>query len=246
MTDKKVAVLGRGGSLKKFRKYSYLFDTLYVVGTLHKEINKLRFEHFKGKEIIHIAGRSDWGWRDDLDKKLNITRVQIMYYPHQLKKKKGKKSFKERFKDLNISFLPDYMKDRGYPLVSRKKIEKYSKRYDNYKDMCDFLEKEYPDEIKDGIELNNRSRWWPTSGIFAVDLCLVENLPEKIYIFGIDCYETLSYIRYKSWEPSGLRGDNTEARLMVYHLSELSKEFHDTEFYSSAPIKIESKNWHSI
>ena len=116
-----IAILGRGKSLKKYSKFSHLFDKIYIVGTFHKEIRKIGIEHFKDKKIIHVVGRSDWGWRDNLDKKLNIGRVQTMYYPCQLKK-----NFLKKFSDFKISFLPEDMKNRGFPLVSRELIKKYS------------------------------------------------------------------------------------------------------------------------
>jgi hypothetical protein len=254
ISKNKVAVLGRGKSLKKFSKFSHLFDTLYIVGTFHKEINKIGYAHFKGKKIIHLVGRSDWGWRGNADKGLNIDRVQTMYYKHQLKRKKGKKGILEKFKNFKIGFLPDNMKNRGLPMVSREVIEKYSREYENREELCVFLENKYKKEIKKSISDANRNRYWPTTGAFAIDTCLMENIPEEIYIFGIDaCYE-LSFAKYK-WEDSKYDFKNqkegrpftVKEKLIIYYIKELVKEFSKTEFYSASKvIKMKHSNWNII
>ena len=250
MDEKCIAVLGRGKSLKNFRKFSHLFDTLYIVGTFHKEIRKIGIKHFKGKKIIHFVGRSDWGWRNNIDKKLNIIKIQTMYYLHQLQGKENKKDFFKRFKKFEIEFLPDYMKNRGYPLAPREAIVKYSKKYNNYKKLCIFLEVKFKKEIKNGIRDSRRSRYWPTTGIFALDCCLVENNPKKIYIFGIDCFKMRSYVKYE-WEKANAnelgRIRDSIGKLMPYHIEELVKEFPSTKFYSaSSVIKLDYKNWNLI
>jgi hypothetical protein len=244
-----IAVLGRGSSLGKFKKFSHLFDTIYIVGNFYKEIKKLGTKHFKNKEIIHLVSRTDRPLRNNYYEKLNIVRIQTMYYPHQLKIiKPGKKNFMEKFRGFNIKFLPDYMKNRGYPTVSREKIKKYSKKFNNYKEMCIFFEKEYKMEIEDGIKKNNRSRYWPTTGTFALDLALVENNPKNLYIFGIDAYTAVSYVKY-NWEPPGLRKDTHSlvSKLMIYHMEELAKEFYKINFNSGSDlIKINCSNWKII
>ncbi len=246
LSEKRVAILGRGKTLSKFKKFSHLFDTVYVVGTMHKEIQKIGLRHFEGKKIIHVAGRSDWEWRNGLDTKLNIIKTQTLYYSHQLKKKKkGKKSFIERFKHLNISFLPDCMIDRGYPMAPREKIDKYSKKYDDYKELCGFLDKKFKREIEEEIEMSSRSRYWPTSGIFAIDLALVENDLEEIYIFGVDCYLTGSYCEY-NWEGTS-RDHSIVKKIMLYHMGQIVKEFSSTKFYSSCEqINFNSANWGTV
>ncbi len=246
MIINKVAVLGRGESLQKFAKFSDLFDTIYMIGTFHKEIKKIGLKHFKNKKIIHLVGRSDWGWKNNVDKDLNIIRVQTMYYPYQLKRKKGKKGILEKFKNFKIGFLPDYMKNRGFPHVDRPILEKYSKEYDNYEELCSFLENTFKDNIEMNIKNVKRHRYWPTTGIFALDLCLIENMPEKIYLFGIDAMKTFSFIRY-NWEPNYIRANGKGAitsKLMIYYIKVLLKEFYLTKFYSAShKIKIKSSNW---
>jgi len=255
MKKESIAILGRGKSLKKYSKFSYLFNKVYIVGTFHKEIRKIGIKHFKNKEIIHVVGRSDWGWRDDLDKKLNISKVQTMYYLYQLKKKENKK-FIKRFPNLKIEFLPEYMTNRGFPLVSRENIRKYSRKYNNYKELCFFFEQNFKEEIEEGIKNNGRCRYWPTNGVFAIDLALMENNDKDCYIFGIDALKSPSYVIY-NWEKK--REYNQEkvkninknfevvSDLIIYHIKELVKEFTLTEFYSASNIiKIDCSNWNII
>jgi len=250
MRVENIAVLGRGGSLRKFKKFSDLFETIYIVGNFYKEIKKIGVKYFKDKKIIHLISRTDRPLRNGYYKKLNIVRIQTMYHPHQLvSTKKYKKGILEKFKNFKIEFLPDYMKNRGYPLVDRKIIYKYMKEYDNYKDMNIFIEKNFKKEIERGVEKNRRSRYWPTTGIYALDLCLVESLPENIYIFGIDAFKNLSYVKY-NWEPGHVR-ENKDAslvsKLMIYHMEEMAKEFCKTKFYSSTDsIKINQINWNKL
>jgi len=254
MGKNKIAVLGRGKSLRKFPKFSHLFNTLYIIGTFHKEVRKIGIKHFKGKKIVHLVGRSDWGWRGGVDKDLSITRVQTMYYSNQLEDKKGRKRLLERFKNFKIGFLPKHMKNRGFPIVSRKLLEKYSRKYTDFKELNIFLESNFKDEIEKNIISNKRSRYWPTTGAFAIDICLVENDPEDLHIFGIDaCYEP-SFVKYNwekekyNWEvmkpgrPFGMK-----EKLIIYYIEKLVKEFPETKFYSaSSVIKLDCPNWNLI
>ena len=244
---KNAVVLARGKSLNKFSQFSHLFDTIYIVGNFYKEIKKIGLNYFKDKKIIHIISRTDRPLRNDYEKKLNIIRLQTMYYKHQLvSRKKGKKGLIEKFTNFKIKFLPEYMKNRGYPLTPRNVIDKYSKKYNNYKDLCCFLENKFEKEIKKGIKDNGRSRYWPTTGIFALDLCLTENNPENFYIFGVDYYLKGSYVTY-NWEKKVQRDFGIVRKLMIYHTSELAKEYSSTSFYcASDVIKLKLSNWNVL
>ena len=39
----------------------------------------------------------------------------------------------------------------------------------NYKEMCKIFEKKFPKKIKRMQEMTQRNRYWPTTGIFALD-----------------------------------------------------------------------------
>ena len=177
-----------------------------------------------------------------------------MYSVKQLKEKRKGKGILERFKKFNIFFLPEFMSKRGFPVLSKEILEKYSRKYNNYKDMCSFLENNFKNEIKKNIVSNRRSRYWPTTGPYAIDMCLMDESPKEIYIFGIDaCYE-ISFIKYK-WEESKYEWKNhkdgrpmtIKEKLIVYYIKELVKEFSNTNFYSASKI-IESDcpNWSLI
>ncbi len=248
MEVQRVAVLARGSSLGKFKKHSDLFKTIYIVGNFYKEIKRIGVKHFENKKIIFIPSRTDRPLRNDYHKKLDIIRIQTMYYPHQLiSKKKGKQGLIDKFKGFKLEFLPDYMKNRGYPVIDREIINSYMKKYTNYKAMCLFLENNFVKEIKKGVKDNRRSRYWPTTGLYALDICLVEQNPDEIYLFGIDCYQykTLSYSKY-NWE-NKKRDHSIVKKIMLYHMEQLAKEFSFTKFYTSCDkIDFNVSNWNLI
>ena len=41
-----IAVLGRGKSLKRYKKFSNLFDKIYICGTFRREIDKIGKKYF--------------------------------------------------------------------------------------------------------------------------------------------------------------------------------------------------------
>jgi len=238
-----IAILGRGISLKSYRKFSHLFEKIYIVGNFYKEIKKIGIKHFKDKEIIHVVSRTDRPLRGNLYKKLNFTKIITLYYDKELLSSKLIKKFKKE--NLEIERLPKYMESRGYPSAPRDIILEYSKKYDNYKDLCKFLRNNFSTEIAEGEKNSNRSHYWPTTGIYAFDLCLVENQSKEIYLFGIDCFQTLSYVIYNFDFKTARNTDAT--KLMFYHIEELVKEFPSTNFYSSSQIvKLNYPNWSMI
>ena len=240
---KRVAILGRGVSLKKYAKFSHLFKKIYIVGNFWKEITKLKMKHFQNKDIVHIVSRTDSPLRGNFYKKLNFIKITTPYYLEELVNSKIINKFKKV--DLKIEMLPKYMIGRGYPSAPRELIIKYSCKHDNYKDLCIFLREKFSEQIEE-IEIQaKRSHYWPTTGMYALDICLVENNPKEIYIFGIDCLQTLNYIVY-NFDFKTTR-DTDATKLMFYHIEEMVKEFSSTEFYSaSSVVKLDYPNWHLI
>ena len=250
----KVAVLGRGASLKKFARDSYLFDILYMVGTFHKEIKKIGRKHFEDKKIIQLVGRSDLGWKNNVEQGLNIIKVQTMYYAYQLAPKKRGKGLLQRYKKFPIHFLPEYMKDRGLPVLSKEILEKNSGKYTDYKEMSKKLEEKFKSKIKKNQISDRRNRYWPTTGAFAVDMCLMEQQPTDLYLYGIDACYTVSFARYK-WEDAKYdwatrkknRPFNVKEKLIIYYISELVREFPQVQFYSASNVmNFDYSNWHLI
>ncbi len=75
-----IAVLGRGDSLRGYRKYSHLFDKIYIAGRFRKEVRKLGIRHFKSKKIIHVAARGELPFERPQYKSLNILYTQIPFH----------------------------------------------------------------------------------------------------------------------------------------------------------------------
>lgn len=249
---KNIAVLGRGKSLKRYKKFSNLFDKIYICGRFHKEIKKIGENHFKSKEIIHVAARTSSSLRNDYYNKLNIKYVQTAC--HSIKKEfctSNGKQLKNKYpKNIKLKIVPECMKNRGYPPLSCDIIETFCDKFDRYKELCSFIEKKMVDKIKKYGKNSRRTRYWPTIGVFAVDLALNENNINKIYLFGMDFYTTVTFVMYKTICDEFLTPIDTQrTRLAFYHMVQLIKEFPLVEFYSVSKDKkfdFGFKNWNLI
>jgi len=246
----KVAILGRGISLKEYSNYSHLFKKIYIVGRFYKEIKKIGIKHFEGKEIIHVVSRTDRPLRNNYYEKLNIPYIQTPC--HNLKKQfrgsNGKDHLKKFPKDVKLKEVPKCMKERGYPPLSGEDIIDFINKFNNYKELCAFLEKEFPKRIKKIGKLTRRTRYWPTAGVFCIDLILNENKLKNLYLFGLDNYTTLTYILYKSHEFTDTY-ENSGTKMAFYHIKEMVKEFSNIQFHSTAKsekFKWDLPNWNLI
>jgi len=245
--ENNIAVLGRGYSLKKYKKYSHLFEKIYIVGRFYREIEKLGIKHFKNKKIIHVVSRTDTPLKNNLYKKLNVRYVQICF--HSLKQfidSHGKDLTKKYPKNVKLKALPECVRDRGYPPLPSEDILKYCSEYDNYKDLCKYLQDEFPNEIKKIQKETRRTRYWPTAGLVAIDVALNENDLDKLYLFGIDNYTNITYVLYKLNEFKKPY-INTSTELVFYHIYQLVKEFPNIQFYSSSPSEkfdFDLPNWY--
>ena len=76
MSVKKIAILGRGSSVDRYRKYSYLFKKIYIVGRFDKEVKRIGIRHFQGKEVVHIISRGCPPLREKFRKILKIKSLQ--------------------------------------------------------------------------------------------------------------------------------------------------------------------------
>jgi len=102
-----------------------------------------------------------------------------------------------------------------------------------------YINETYEEEIIYRQVRHNRKRLWPTLGIFALDLALCVEKPRKIFMFGIDFFDKLTYATY-----GGVDYANTDTKvhqngmvdLMKYHVEQLIKEFPDVEFHTSSKV----------
>lgn len=247
-----IALLCRGMSLKRYKDMSHMFSKVYLCGRFYKEIRKIGKEHFVGKEIIHVVGRGQSQLRNNYYKKLKVKYVQTT--SHSIKKqfcKDDGRSHRDKYPmGIEVRKVPTSLKGRGFPPLSFEVLNRYAGGFNDYKDMCSFLEQSMPKEIKKVAIETRRTRFWPTTGLFGLDLVLNTNDIDKIYIFGLDLYTTLTYARYKSMAEeftTTIRSDRTE--LCFYHLKQLIKEFPLVEFCSAAytnEFKFNFSNWRLI
>ena len=207
-----VAVLGRGQSLQVYRDYSNLVSKVYIVNNFNTDLWDVGASHFKGKEIIHVTSRKG---PNALSRK-NYLRFKI--------RRVQSNAFQSRLIDNAKSFsvrpqtMPDSMRQRGYEPYGWENIlaARVSKRK------------------------SPNLRAWPTTGLLAIDLALVENHPCNLYLFGFDMYDA-PYFCGKIKEQDGFK-----KKMMSVHLQKLVHEFSDTTFYCGSDVSLPSMNWHTV
>ncbi len=241
-----VGVLGRGSSLVNYEKHHQLMDKIYIVGNFQKEIKKMGTKYFLGKKIVHVVGRGHIGLTKDMYRKLGIKSVQTICHTLDHFCSGGGKKFKKHFPSkMKLKTVPECMVKRGYPPLPLEILHECLNKFDDYKEMCSFLEEKYAN--KKELWATRRVRYWPQTGSYAVDLALTENEVDKLYIYGIDRYQDLSlyFTRYKGDFEETRHTKNTD--FCLYHIGSLVKEYPTTEFYSTTEnLSFDYKNWSNI
>ena len=213
MADK-IAVLGRGQSLGIYRDYAKLFDKIYIVNNFNKEVYDVGIGSFRKKEVVHVAARKGKNaLTKGLYRELKIKRVQSGAFKTRLITNAADFHVKPQT-------MPEYMHERGYSPVG----------WDNV--------------MADNHDVPLRSpnkRCWPTTGLTAIDLALVENKPKEIYLFGFDFYK-------KPYLCSKQTCDKEEAKvkMMYIHLQKLVDEFKGTQFKCASELDIKGDNWEHV
>lgn len=208
----RIAVLGRGLSLQIYRDYAHLFSKIYIVNNFKGDINEIGAQHLVGKEIIHVASRKGPNYLTKHQyKRLGVRRIQSNAFKASLVENR-------KLSPKSVSTMPSYMKDRGYEPYGWEKILKGEK----------------------GKKKSPNWRAWPTTGLLAIDLALVENKPDEIYLFGFDFYKK-PYL-------DGHTKDQSEAKsqAMQMHLEKLVAEFHGTQFKCASDVQVDASNWENI
>lgn len=235
-----IAVLGRGDSLRRYRKYSHLFDKIYIAGRFRKEVRKLGIKHLKGKKIIHVVARGELPFERLQYKSLNILYSQTQFHSFdQYVSSKGRDCRRLFPSSMKFKLLPENMRNRGYPVLWPEVIVKHKDEFKDYKKLCRFLEETYKEKIMYRQARHKRIRLWPTLGIFALDLALCVEKPKKIFMFGIDFFDKLTYCKYGEADYANTNTKvhkNGMVDLMKYHVEQLIEEFPDIKFYTSSKV----------
>lgn len=218
---KKIAVLGRGKSLSVYPDFSHLFDKIYIVNDFNQEVWMIGLNHFIGKKIVHVVGRQPTNsLTKKLYAKLNMSSIQSNCFLMENFIHEGDFCVK-------VDCLPDCMRGRGYPTLPWSLILKYTNH--KRRELCNLLEHNQKAMIAEFQEKPIPIRCWPTTGLLAIDLALVENQVDELYLFGFDMYDDDYMIKKKrlyqnkNWD---------KAKMMVYHLDSLKKEFSNVVFRS--------------
>ena len=212
----KIAVLGRGKSLNRYKPTGY--DKLYLVNDMTEEIKILGINMFDAEEIIHVCGRKGATVMcGDTYHNLGVNRIVVnaISLNHICNIKRHQQSH-----DRKIEARPEMMNTRGYPPYGWKAILK---------------------EKTKALKSDN-GNCWPTTGLFAIDLALMENSPKEIHLFGFDLYQR-NYLIKKN-RPHQTKS-NPKVKAMKMCLEKLVREFKETKFYNYSEINIEAENWNT-
>ncbi len=230
-----IAVLGRGSSLLKYKDHYSLFDKIYIVNNFDVEIETLGVNTFVDKEIIHVVGTGPVELTVNNYKRLSVKHVQF----NRLKTKYlGKKNI-----PVPILPLPKSLLDKGFPTMPWGTYLELKDKFETHKEMCEYVEKTYPEKIVKNIRKSHSDRAWPTTGLLSIDLAIVENSPEELYLFGFDMYET-NYL-VKSNKPYQ-NAEWDKSKIMKYYLEVIVKESKDIKFYNSSAVMLNENNWMNI
>lgn len=230
-----IAVLGRGSSLSKYVSYHSLFDKIYIINDFNVEIDVLGKSTLDNKEIIHVVGAGSVELTLENYKRLNVKHVQF----NRLNVKYlGNKNIPVKIKPLPMVLLK-----RGFPTMPWELYLELKDKFNSHREMCEYVEKTYPKEIIKNIKKSKSDRSWPTTGLLAIDLAIMENSPKELYLFGFDMYAT-NYL-VKNNKPYQ-NADWDKAKIMKYYLEVIVKEFKDIKFYNSSSVVFNEDNWVNI
>ena len=252
----KIAVLGRGTSLRRYAQFSHLFEKVYLVNPFSAEIQKLGSQHFQGKELVHVVSRgNDCRLKQDQYKLFakTTTTANITKGIQPPKAMPGGTPTQAigSFRYINFQPMSEAMKKRGFPLVGWNDVTLVLKNMgeitgNQHVAIIGQLEAGFSDVIAaNNDRATSTTRCWPTTGLFAIELALVHDAPEEIYLFGFDCFQngTDSYFikRQKSHQTKDAQV------VMKYYLKHLVQEFAATQFYSADDQPhIAEANWRTI
>ena len=193
-------VLGRGKSLARLFRWPWVArqEPVYLVNNMDEEIGPRGC----GRCITHVTGRKGATvMRSKTYKRLGIKRVVVNAKDREhicnIKRYRGC--------DVEIESRPMYMDGRGYKSGDWKRILKG----------------------KSGGVTSDNGQCWPTTGLFAIELALVETSPKEMRLFGFDFY-TQDYLikpnrKYQTQK-------NPKVKMMFVHMQKLVNEFKDTQF----------------
>lgn len=217
-----IAVLGRGESLKRFLKFQIggvRYRKIYLVNSFEEECDLIGLSIYSAEHIIHICGRKGASVMGMMTyEKLNIKRVVSNAINHKM----ISNIKRHRQAGTKPECRPEFMNDRGYPPLGWDAI----------------LEGKTKGKLK-----SKNGRSWPTTGIYAIDLALMEHrhTPE-IHLFGFDFYE--EHYMVKKNRPYQHR-KNPKMKVMKLYMEKLVREFDRTQFYCYSKFKLEYLNWNN-
>lgn len=251
---KPIAVCGRGISLRRYAQFSHLFDKVYLTDPFSAEIQKLGVQHFKGKELVHVVSKgNDCRLKQDqyalfakASTVANITKA--IQSPKAMPDGTPTQRIGS-FRYINFKPMSESMRERGFPLVGWNDVTLVLRNAEAISDHAAILG-QLEAGFSDVIAANNEratstTRCWPTTGIFAIELALVDDSPEEIHLFGFDCFQNGTDSYFIGKRKSHQTRDAQE--VMKYYLNHLVQDYAATEFHSAdEQPNITEANWRII
>ena len=220
----KVAVLGRGQSLREYGKgkvYSE-FDAIYIVNDFNQEIELLGLHRFL-KRTTHVVGRQSMNsLSEKMYTALGIDTIQSNCFDM-------KNFIHEKEFAIKVVPLPKCMEGRGYPPLPWAVIHEAMTcaAFFEHSEIIDILQHEHMKQIYGMRRELVPVRAWPTTGMLAIDLALTENELNEIHLFGFDFYEKDYLVKKNApyQNPNWIK-----AKMMKYHLGQLEQEYENVKF----------------
>lgn len=236
--SKPIAVLGRGTSLTKYRQNYQKFEKIYIANPFTQEIHKVGTQCFEGKELVHVVSAG-------VDCRLPQRQYNLFSKLTITGNAMHKRAFSIKY--YRFQPLPEFMTTRGFSLMGCEAI--VAMLCDQPDITHEALIEQLDTKHADAIEKINAvarisKRYWPTTGMYAIDLALMSDTPKEIYLFGFDFFtndESYFIGRRKSHQSQDAKD------VMRYYLKKLVKEFPDTTFYSADDLPgMREPNWNVI
>lgn len=234
-----IAVLERGTSLRKFRQHHSKFNKIYLVNPFNQEISQIGVECFQGKELVHVVSGGT-------DCRLHQRQYNLFSKLTIIGNAMHKRAFPIKY--YRFQPLPEFMKKRGFPLVGCDSMLAILNNQPNitHDDLIEQLNTEHADAIAvRNAKATASIRYWPTTGMFAIDLALMSEKPTEIHLFGFDFFINGSNSYFIGKKKSHQTKNAQD--VMKYYLKKLVKEFPDTTFYSAYDLPdMQEPNWNVI
>lgn len=210
----RIAIIGGGADAGRYVEDHERFYRVYAVNARPRIMfDEWPQECLQDKEIIHVVQEIKAApLSDEQYRKFNIKKIQSTAFWLSAFRKQGWYPFEP-------CLAPPWMADRGYDQVSWNKILAGK---------------------PGGKKITTNLKWWPTTGMFALDFALLYDMPKEVWLYGYNFYKT-------GWYGGKTKKFNdTLVAVSKMHITKLVMEFKNVTFYCASDFKVDAPNWRNI